>query len=331
MLPTRRVLITGGSGPLGSRVAGRLAADPGVEQVIGLDSRRPPAALADRVTHVGIDLRTGDLAHALKLAAPHVVVHHDIVQFPEPGRSARALHDLNVIGTLRLLAACGELPQLRALVVRGSAAIYGSGPDAPAFFTEDLARGGAGGAGATRFQRDVAELERLVEAFARRHPAVACTVLRLQPVIGPTVDTPIMRLFRSAVVPTFLGFDPRLQLLLDEDAIGAVTAAVAAPVRGAVNVAGDGTVSLARSLRRLGKRALPIAAPLYGATVGVLARAGVVPPLNEDVVRYLRHGRGVDTTRMRRDLDFVPTHTTAEAVDAVAAAIKDGHGVGAVA
>jgi UDP-glucose 4-epimerase len=323
VLASRRVLITGVSSPLGSRVAQRLAADPNVEHVIGIDTRTPPEPLAGRITYVEADLRRGaDLARTLKVAAPHVVVHHDIVQFPEPGRSARALHDLNVIGTLQLLAACGDLPGLRSLVVRGSASIYGSAADAPAFFTEDLARGATL---RTRFQRDVGELERLVEAFARRHPAVACTVLRLQPVIGTRVDTPIMRLFRSSVVPTFLGFDPRLQLLLDEDAVGAVAAAVAVPVRGAVNVAGDGTVSLARSLRRLGKRELPIAGPLYGPTVGALARAGLVPPLDEDVIRYLRNGRGVDTTRMRRDLRFVPTHTTAEAIDAVAAAIRDQH------
>jgi UDP-glucose 4-epimerase len=319
----RRVLLTGVSGPLGARVAARLAADPDVEHVVGIDTRRPPGALAERITFVEADLRRGELASILKVAAPHVVVHHDIVQFPEPGRSARKLHDLNVIGTLQLLAACSELPGLRALVVRGSASIYGSQPDAPAFFTEDLARSATL---RTRFQRDVGELERLVEAFARRHPAVTCTVLRLQPVIGASVDTPIMQLFRSAVVPTFLGYDPRLQFVLDEDAVGAVAAAVAVHVPGAVNIAGDGTVSLARTLRRLRKRSLPIAAPAYGAAVAALARAGVLPPLDDDVVRYLRNGRGVDTTRMRRDLRFVPTHTTAEAIDAVAAKIRAEHG-----
>jgi UDP-glucose 4-epimerase len=320
VLPTRRVLVTGVSGPLGARVAARLAADPSVEHVIGLDSRRPPAPLAERITYVEADLRRSDLQQVLKVAAPHVVVHQDIVQFPEPGRSARALHDLNVIGTLQLLAACDHLPQLQAVVVRGSAAIYGSAPDAPAFFTESLARRGEL---QTRFQRDVAELERLVEAFARRHPAVVCCVLRMQPIIGRGLTSPIMKLFQAPVVPTFLGFDPRLQFLLDEDAIGAIAAAVDRPVRGAVNVAGDGTVSLARSLRRLGKRALPIAGPLYAPTVAALARAGLVPALQDDVIRYLRNGRGVDTTRMKRELRFVPTHTTSEAIDAVAAAIKD--------
>ena len=320
MLPTRRVLITGVSGPLGARVAARLAADPSVDHVIGLDSRRPPAPLAERITYVEADLRRSDLPQILKVAAPHVVVHQDIVQFPEPGRSARALHDLNVIGTLQLLAALDHLPQLQAVVVRGSAAIYGSAPDAPAFFTEDLARRGPLH---TRFQRDIAELERLVEAFARRHPAVVCCVLRMQPIIGRGLTSPIMKLFQAPVVPTFLGFDPRLQFLLDEDAIGAIAAAVDRPVRGAVNVAGDGTVSLARMLRRMGKRALPIAGPVYAPTVAALARAGLVPALQDDVIRYLRNGRGVDTTRMKRDLRFVPSHTTSEAIDAVAAAVRE--------
>ena len=292
-MTARRVLHHGRVRPAGRAASPRaLAADPAVEHVIGIDT--PPAARrAGRPDH----LRRGRPARRRagrdpEVAAPHVVVHHDIVQFPEPGRSARTLHDLNVIGTLQLLAACGELPGLRALVVRGSASIYGSQPDAPAFFTEDLARGATL---RTRFQRDVGELERLVEAFARRHPAVVCTVLRLQPVIGATVDTPIMRLFRSPVVPTFLGFDPRLQFLLDDDAVGAVAAAVRSPVRGRGQRRRRRDGLARATLRRLGKRSLPIAAPLYGPTVAALARTGALPPLNDDVVRYLRHGRGVDT------------------------------------
>jgi len=91
-------------------------------------------------------------------------------------------------------------------------------------------------------------------------------------------------------------------------------------VRGPVNVAGEGTIALSRGLRRLGKRALPIAGPAFGPTVAGLARAGVVPALHPDIVGYLRHGRGVDTTRMREELGFVPSHSTVEAIDAVAGA-----------
>ena len=49
----------------------------------------------------------------------------------------------------------------------------------------------------------------------------------------------------------------------------------------------------------------------------------MVPAVDDDVVSYLRFGRGVDTTRMRAELRFVPTHTTAEAIDEVAAKLRE--------
>ena len=253
----------------------------------------------------------------MRAAAVDTVVHNDIVQFPEPGRPRASLHDVNVIGTLQLLTVCDGLPTLRAIVVRGSAAIYGSEAGAPAFFTEEDAdrfplR--------TRFQRDIGELERLVGAFARRHPAVTCTVLRLQPVVGRGLDTPVNRLLRAPVVPTMLGFDPRVQLLDADDAVAALRRAVLHPVRGPVNVAADGVVSLSRALRHARRPAVPIAAPLWGTLVGTARRAARQPALPDEIGRYLRFGRGVDTTRMRRELGFRPEHSTLEALERAAVA-----------
>src|SRR5205814_1912206 len=89
----------------------------------------------------------------VRASAVDAIVHTDIPQFPEPGRAARQLHDVTVMGTLQLLAAAGDLPTLRTLVVRGSASIYGSEPAAPAFFTEDMA-GPATGRGQRRGRGD---------------------------------------------------------------------------------------------------------------------------------------------------------------------------------
>src|SRR5204863_3297277 len=99
---------------------------------------------------------------------------------------------------------------------------------------------------------------------ARRHPGVVCTILRPQPIVGPGLDTPIMRLLRSPVIPTWLGYDPRIQVVHGDDAVAALAAAVRRPVRGPVNVAGDGTVALSRMLRRLRKVGLPIGPPGLG-------------------------------------------------------------------
>lgn len=308
----RRVLITGVANHWGTALALRLAADPAVGRVVGVDTRPPGPELARHIDVLGCDLRSPTLARAIRGTGADVVVHNDVLQFPEPGRSGRQLHDVNVVGTLQLLAACGALPRLRALVVRGSAAIYGSEPAAPSFLTEDLA---GRFPPRTRFQRDVAELEGLVAGFARRRADVTCTILRLQPVVGAGLDTPITRLVRLPVVPTVLGFDPRIQLLDAEDAVGALVRAVERPVRGPVNVAAPDVVSLARALRRLRRPALPIAAPLYPQAVGLERRLAGLPPLPEEVFRYMRFGRGVDTTRMRRELGFEPAFTTLEALE----------------
>jgi UDP-glucose 4-epimerase len=290
--------------------------------VVGVDTRPPAAALAERITFIESDVRAPNLAGAVHAAAVDTIVHNDIVQFPEPDRTARNLHDINVIGTLQLLAAAETVPTLRQLVIRSSAAIYGSQGAAPAFFSEELARGGWPGANRTRFQRDIDELERLVDTFARRHPEVTCTTLRLQPIVGPGIRSPMNALFRAPVVLTALGFDPRLQVLHEDDAVGAMAAAVRTPVRGAVNIGGDGAVSLSRVLRRLGRRSLPVATPLLGPAAGALARVAGGRPPNQDILRYLRHGRAVDTTRMREELGFRPNYTTLQAIDAVALAPK---------
>lgn len=312
----RRVLITGAANWLGSALAAELLADPEVECVIALDTRRPALPLDERAVHVEADIRTPELARLLAPHAPDVVVHNDVLQFAEPGRSAQLLHEINVVGTLQLLAACDALPALRTLVVRSAAAIYGSEPNAPAFFTEDMARRFPL---RTRWQRDVSELENLVEGHARRHPQVTCTILRPQPIVGPGLDTPIMRLMRSPVIPTWLGYDPRIQVVAGDDLVGALIAAVRDPVRGPVNVAAPGTVALSRMIRRLGRIALPLAAPAFGPATALGARLGL-PPVGPDVARYLRYGRGVDITRMRDELGFTPRRSTIEAIEVTAEA-----------
>lgn len=313
-MAARRILITAVSNYWGSRLARELSKQRGVERVIGLDTRPPGDDVADAIDFIDADVRSQDLPRLVRAADPDVVVHNDILQFAEPGRAGRQLHDINVIGTLSLLTACDDLPSLRSIVVRGSAAIYGAEPSAPAFFTEDMAERYPL---RTRFQRDLGELENLFSTFARRHPAVTCTVLRMQPVVGPDLDSPITRLLRAPVVPTFLGYDPRVQVLDADDSVAALRAAIRRPVRGAVNVAAEGTVSLQRMLRRLRRPSLPLLPPLFGPVVGLAERLGL-PEMAPEVPRYLRYGRGVDLTRMREELRFTPALTTEQAIERVA-------------
>jgi UDP-glucose 4-epimerase len=304
------VLITGVGSRFGSLLAARLERDPEVEHVAGLDTRTPAVPL-ERTEFIEADIRDPEIAHLIPPTRADTLVHNQIVRQPGPGMSSRAMHDINVIGSLQLLAACERVPTLRTIVVRGSAGIYGAEPHAPQFFGEEMARMFPL---RTRFQRDVAEIENYFETYARRQMGVRCTMLRYQPAIGPALRTQITRYLSQPACPTYMGFDPRIQLVHIEDALEALVAAVRNPVGGAVNVAGPGTIGLGRMIRLAGRPPLPLAGPLFGPLTSTAERFGM-DPYSEDFRRLLRYGRGVDTTRLTEEVGYTPRHSTVAAVE----------------
>jgi UDP-glucose 4-epimerase len=309
-VPARRVLITGVGSYFGTLLAATLEQDPEVEAVIGVDTR-PPKTDLERTELHDADIRDPEIARLIQTANPNTVVHNKIVRQPGPGMSPRAMHDINVIGSLQLLAACERVSSIRSIVIRGSAGIYGAEPHAPQFLTEDMTRLFPL---RTRFQRDVAEIENYFETFSRRRPQVTCTMLRYQPAIGPSLDTQITRYLSQQACPTHLGFDPRIQLVHEHDALDALVAAIRKPVRGAVNVAGRGTIGLGRMIRLAGRPLLPIAGPLFGPVTEAARRLGL-DAYSEDFRRLLRYGRGVDIGRLEGEVGHRPRYSTPAAVE----------------
>lgn len=298
----RRIAIAGIAGHWGTELARRLALDPAVERIFGLDTTAPAVAL-ERTELIEVDIRSPALSRLLPLTGIDTLVHCGIRWRPEPGSPSRALHDINLIGTLQLLAACERCEALERVVVRGSAAIYGSDPGAPSFFSEEMARSFPL---RSSLQRDIGELEAYFENFAHRHPQLTCCMLRYQPELGPGLDTPLSRLLSLPLVPTQLGFDPRLQMLHPGDATEALRVATLNPVSGAVNVAPSGSVSLRRAIRIAGRMELPLAHPLFGPALSAVGgRLGIGDP-DRELVRLLRYGRGVDNRRLREELGFEP-------------------------
>jgi UDP-glucose 4-epimerase len=218
---------------------------------------------------------------------------------------------VNVIGSLQLLAACEKAETVTSIVIRGSAGIYGAEPAAPQFFTEDMSRLYPL---RSRFQRDVGEIENLFETYRRRHPHVTCTMLRYQSTIGPSVDTQVTRYLSLPAVPTYLGFDPRLQFIHEKDAVDAFVAGVKRPVRGAVNVAAEGTIGLTRMIRLAGKLSLPLIGPAFGPAVTAARRVGLFS-FSPDFRRLLRYGRGIDVSRLIDEVGFRPAFSMDEAVE----------------
>ena len=310
--PPGVVVVTGVSRFLGARVAARLAADPRIVRVVGLDTLDPPRALRDLLTDVEV-IRADARAASGVIAdlGAEAVVHLAVTSAPDPQHGGRsAMKEQNVIGTMQLLAAAQGASPLRKLVVRSSTAAYGASFRDPAVFTEDtepraVPRGS--------YARDILDIEGYVRGFRRRRPDVVATVLRFAPFLSSTADTTLTRYFAQPVVPTVLGRDARLQFVHVDDALEILDRSVIEDHPGTFNVAGAGVLSLSQAVRRAGRLSLPLPEGALSALAGLARNVGI-GQIGLDQIDLFVHGRVVDTSRLVGEFGFTP-RTTAEAFD----------------
>ena len=305
----RVVLVTGVSRDLGRRCARALADDPSVRRVIGVDVA-PPRGDVGGMSFVRADIRGPVIAKVMAAEDVDTVVHLGVISTPGSTGGRAAMKELNVLGTMQLLAACQKSSRVQTLVVKSTTTVYGASSRDPAMFTEGMEPRRVPRSG---YAKDVAEIEGYVRGFARRRPDCRVTTLRCANVVGPHVLSPLTSYLRLPVVPRPLGYDPRLQVLHEDDLQAAVLHTVLRGLGGTFNVAGDGVLTLSQVLRRLQRPSVPLPSQAMG-RLGSAFPGGRSSDFSPELLALLAHGRGVDTTAMREVLGFEPHFTTAGAV-----------------
>lgn len=317
MTSARVVLVTGVASFLGSRLAQALAEDPTVQRVIGLDTVSPSpqvSGLLGRTEFVRADIRNPLIAKVIAQAEVDTVVHLNLLARPLGAGGRSAMKEINVIGTMQLLAACQRAPSLRKLVVRSSTAVYGSSSRDPGLFTEQDEPRRPPSSG---YAKDAAEVEGYVRGFGRRRPDVTLSVLRFTDLIGPTIQTSMTRYLSLPVVPTIFGFDPRIQLCHEDDGVQVLREMTDSEHPGTFNVGGAGILLLSQLLRRLGRPSFPVAPPAVSVLAQGCRRAGLLD-FSPEQLRFLEHGRVADVSGLADELAAVP-RPTGEAFEAFAA------------
>jgi UDP-glucose 4-epimerase len=305
----RVVLVTGVSRDLGARFARALAAHDQYE-VVGVDMTPPHQDLGD-VTFLRADIRNPVIAKVIASRGVDTVVHLAMVSTPAGAGSRSSMKEINVIGTMQLLAACQKAETLHKLVVQSSVSVYGASPRDPAKFTEDMTPRTQPQTG---FGKDSVEIETYVRGLARRRPDVVVTTLRLANLMGAGVDSQITRYLRLPVVPRVTGFDARLQFLHPSDAVRALILLIQRDVPGIFNVATDDVLTLSQALRIMGRPSIGIPPPLAPALAS-MGRQSRLLDFSKDQIAALTYGRAMDTTKFRTETGFLPSLTSRQALE----------------
>ena len=318
----KRVLVTGLGTFWGGRVAQSLERDPDVDVIIGLDRVEPTIQL-ERTEYVRADQNYSILSRIVNATQVDTIVHTFLI-VDSTHMSARTMHEINVIGTMNLLAAAGAPESsVRHVVVKSSSLVYGSSYQDPAWFREETPRVSEP---KTRVERSLLEVEGYLRDFAEDNPHVIVTLLRFANVLGRELQTTLSNALELPMAPQILGFDPMLQFVEEGDVVRSIEFCLDRALPGIYNVAGDGRLPWSEVASICGRRLWPLPPVLTGLAVAPLGRLGVIdlPPETLDLLRY---GRGIDNRRLKR-AGFNYQYTSAGTVQRFAEAIRLRHTVG---
>lgn len=308
--------MTGADTFWGGRMVQALENDPEIDVIIGLGTSAPSVPF-ERAEFVRCDQAYSILSRIVRATGVDTVVHTFLV-VDSTRVTPRALHEINVIGTMNLLAAAGAPGStVRQVVMKSSSLVYGSSDRDPNTFSEDTPRSSPP---RTRIERSLVEAESLLADFAEDNPATAVTVLRFANVLGTDIVTPLSKNLSRPLCPSIFGFDPLLQFAEEDDVVRALEFVTRARIPGIFNVAGAGRLPWTEVASICGTRLFPLPPLRPSWAIAPLLRAGVygLPPELEALLRY---GRGIDRRRFL-ETGFEYRYTSAGAVESFTRALR---------
>jgi nucleoside-diphosphate-sugar epimerase len=298
-----QIVVTGGSGQLGTLVLRRLIADKTIHQVIAIDLR-PPVVASAKIRVIRADIRETNFAQYLH--GCDVLVHLAFIvtrYLPRPEFDA-----INIEGSknvFRAAAAAG----VKQLVYASSIAAYGTVPGHPNPIIETTPRHCHH---AMPYAAAKYRVEEFLDEFERQYPNLTVTRFRPAILLGVYMEHPFGQTLRRRRIIS--RGDTPIPIVWDEDVAEAIMLAIRARAHGAFNLAAEAPLNAA-GLARIGKLRLlklPRWLLLVIAYASLpLAKLGISRPMDP---AWLKEAKGeliVSSEKARQQLKWHPCCPTA--------------------
>jgi dihydroflavonol-4-reductase len=309
-----RLLVTGGTGFIGSHLAAEGRRRGAEVVVLGLTDRPEEQANVQLLSKMGVEVLPGSITDTeLCRRAVQGVTHifHLAVAMREGGKSDEFFESINLEGTRRLLEAA-SVQRVERFVYCSTIGIYGH--RAPGITREDspLAPGNV-------YERTKVAAERVVREFVEQC-GLPATVLRPADVYGPR-DQRLLKLFKGVSrgrFPLFGSGSGRRHMVYVDDVVSAFFQACerSEALGEGLIVAGPSVCTLrdlldeitrATGSKRYGVR-LPLAPMLgvAGIVEDVCAKLNLDPPIYRRRMDFFSSDSAFDISRARRVLHWEP-------------------------
>lgn len=294
---TKKILITGAAGYIGSLLGSRLAAD---YPVIGTDIH----GRADlSFPLVQSDVRDPALKTLLLDNGITHVVH--LASVLDAGADRARDFDIDVNGSRNVLQCC-LAAGVRHITVSSSGAAYGYYPDNPAWIDEGQPLRGNPAFAYADHKRQV---EELLADYRAQHPELAQLVLRPGTVLGANTSNLITNLFKAKRLLAIRGSDSPFVFIWDEDVVRAIEHGIRQDRSGIFNMAGDGALSIHQIAAILGKPVQVVPAWLLKSALWLGRRLGI-GRYGPEQVDFLRYRPVLSNRRLKEQFGYQPEKTS---------------------
>jgi UDP-glucose 4-epimerase len=301
-----RVLISGMGGELGSRIASLLEAEPWVGSLEGIDTDPPRARLRRTVFHRIVAGQHDRIVREVTRFNPHVLVHLAVWE-PHARAGPETARRLTDDAMISVLGAVAECRALESIILRSGIEVYGRGRGSVTRPDEDVALEPT-----CEWGHMLAGIEQTGAAIAARI-GITVGALRLAPILGPHIPSPLGRFLRMPAVPFSALADPPFAVVHQHDAADAFVAAVRERLAQPLNIVAPGAVTALQAIRRGRRLPVPLFGPDWAIARGLAYVSGA--PLPDHVLEMLHRGRLADNSRAREVMRFAPSATTRDVID----------------
>jgi UDP-glucose 4-epimerase len=319
-----RIVVTGGTGNVGTSCLQLLAEDRRIDQLVGIARRAPERSLA-RTDFVELDVSRDALDSVFETA--DVVVH--LAWDLRPSHDRGALWRNNVEGSARVFetaARCG----VQTLIYASSLGVYS--PGTRERVDESWPREGIPG---SSYSVQKAAVEKLLDRLEVVHPSLRVVRFRPALVFKREAASGIHRLFLGSLVPA-VAFRPgavpfvpralRLQCVHSLDVADAICRAWIRPVRGAFNLAAEPVLDSAALARLLESRSAPVPGRALKALLAA-AWSLRIQPSEPGWIDLALQAPLISAERARRELDWNPRHDAEQTLLELLDGLRNGAGL----